>query len=257
MQPDDAGTVEYEFGVPIPGRILEPDRWAKTALKKVPQGILDWPALFGRQAPVVLEIGCGNGRFTLGSALRYPQKDHLAVDILPVVIRYATRRANQRGLANTRWAVIGGRELLLNHVAEHSVAEIHCYHPQPYYQRREIPLRLITPQFLALCHRALEPGGGLFLQTDHPAYWKYMCRIVPLFFELEELQQPWPETSEGRSRREIIATQHGLKIFRGAGRARRELNREQAEALAARLPLPTFNADRRLREVDRIERESK
>ena len=96
------GDLEFELGIPIPGRILPPERWTRTALKKVPEGPIDWAGLFGRTAPVILDIGCGNGRFLLHSAVARPACDHLGVDALPVVIRYATRRANQRGLANAR-----------------------------------------------------------------------------------------------------------------------------------------------------------
>src|SRR5262245_34000566 len=102
--------IEKEFGVPIPGEILDQAQWARTALKKVPEGIIDFAALFGRQAPLVLDVGCGNGRYSIASALARTDSDHLAVDILPVVIRYATRRGNQRGLSNIRFAVIGARE---------------------------------------------------------------------------------------------------------------------------------------------------
>src|SRR5262245_21571929 len=119
--------IEREFGVPIAGEILPPEQWAQTALKKLPEGRLDWVALFGRQGPVVLDVGCGNGRYAISSAVWRPGFDHLAVDVLPVVIRYATRRGNQRGLKNLRFAVIGGRELLACHVPPASVAEIHCY----------------------------------------------------------------------------------------------------------------------------------
>src|SRR5271155_5098946 len=95
--------IEREFGVPIAGEILDPAQWTQTALKRLPEsGPLDVPALFGRTAPLVLDIGCGNGRFLIGSAVWRPELDHLGIDILPVVIRYATRRANQRGLVNLR-----------------------------------------------------------------------------------------------------------------------------------------------------------
>lgn len=244
--------VELEFGIPIPGRILPQERWAKTALKKLPEGIWNWPEIFGRDAPVVVDVGCGNGRSVLESVLRRPEMNHLGIDILPVVIRYATRRGNQRGLHHVRFAVIGGIELLERHVAPHSVAEIHCYHPQPYYTREEIPKRLIAPRFLALVHRSLVPGGKLLLQTDHPAYWKYMQEIVPHLFEWREYPGGWPESPKGRTRREIIARQKGLPIFRGEGVAR-ELPDDVVEQLAAKLARPTFVADRRLQSLDQLE----
>jgi tRNA (guanine-N7-)-methyltransferase len=249
--------VEREFGVPIPGLILPPEQWARTAIKKLPPpGPLDWMALFGRDAPVILDLGCGNGRFTLWSALSRPECDHLAVDILPVVVRYATRRANQRGLSNVRVAVIGGRELLRDYVGPGTVSEIHCYHPQPYYERREIGQRLITPEFLGLVHQSLIAGGLCVLQTDNPAYARYMRSVLPAFFSVEELPGRWPETPQGRTRREILAIREGLPVFRFVCRRRDELTPAACEELAGTLPQPTFDADRRLQRLDTLERES-
>jgi tRNA (guanine-N7-)-methyltransferase len=245
--------IETEFGVPFPGRILEPDQWARTALKRAPEGLFDWSALFGNTDPVLIDIGVGNGRSALTHAYRQPEMNVLACDILPVVIRYATRRGNQRGLHRLRFAVIGGRELLERHVPPSSVAEIHLYHPQPYYKSDEISRRLVTPEFLKLVWLSLRPGGQFILQTDHPAYWRYMKDICAVFFDFVEHNDPWPDAPAGRSRREMIARSKGLSIFRGVGTRRDDLDPEQAAALAQSLPLPTFDADRRLIELDSME----
>src|SRR5947209_4349708 len=221
--------IEREFGVPIAGEILEPAQWTQTALKRLPaEGRLDWETLFGRPAAVVLDLGCGNGRFLLGSAVWRPDHDHVGLDILPVVIRYATRRANQRGLSNVRFAVCGGHEFLERHTAPHSITEIHCYHPQPYYDPAQVQRRLITPAFLALVHRALVPGGLFFLQTDNPGYWHYMQQVVPMFFDFEEQTRTWPDAPKGRTRREIIALRRGLPVFRGSGKAKAGLSEPDA-----------------------------
>lgn len=246
------GDIDREFGVAFPGRVVEPSQWSQTALKAMPEGHLDWNELFGRDAPVVLDIGCGNGRFLIGSALARADHDHLGTDILPVVIRYARKRGNQRGLANLKFAVLGGRELLEKHVPPHSVAEIHCYHPQPYYDPAKIHLRLITPAFVAGVHRALKPGGLFVLQTDNPGYWRYIKEVVPLFFDFHERIGRWPESPRGRTRREIIALKKKLPVFRGHGTARLDLTEDEALRRAESLPPPTFDADRRLRELDRL-----
>jgi tRNA (guanine-N7-)-methyltransferase len=246
--------IEREFGVPIPGEILDAAQWTQTALKRLPTaGRLNRKDLFGREAPMVLDLGCGNGRYLIGSAWWRRDHDHLGVDILPVVIRYATRRANQRGLTNIRFAVIGARELLDRLVEPQSVTEIHLYHPQPYYDVAQVHRRLVTPEFLVLVHRSLVPGGQFFLQTDNPGYWRYLQQVVPIFFEFEERTAPWPDGPKGRTRREIIALRRGLQVFRATGRARAGLDEASARRLAESLPPPVFDADRRLRELDDLE----
>jgi tRNA (guanine-N7-)-methyltransferase len=250
----EPGSIEREFGVPFAGEILPQTEWVQTALKKMPDpGRLDWEALFGRKAPVVLDLGCGNGRYTIGSAWSRRDFDHLGVDILPVVIRYARKRGNQRGLSNLRFAVLGGHELLERYVEPASVAEIHCYHPQPWYDPKDIHKRLIKPAFLALVHLTLQPGGLFVIQTDNPGYWRYIQQVVPHFFDFTERIGPWPDAPKGRTRREIIALRKKLPIFRGFGLARTDLNRDEAMTLAESLPPPAFDADRRLRELDDLE----
>lgn len=246
--------IEREFGVPIAGEILDQSLWTRTALKHLPEGRLSWEALFGRHAPLVLDLGCGNGRFLIGSAVWRPDHVHLGIDILPVVIRYATRRANQRGLSNLRLAICGAYEFLGQHVEPGSVAEIHCYHPQPYYDPADVHRRLITPAFLVLVHQALVAGGEFFVQTDNPGYWRYLQQVVPVFFDFEERASPWPDAPKGRTRREIIALRRGLPVFRGWGHTRGSLSTTEALRLAEDLPPPVFDADQHLRALDNLEK---
>jgi tRNA (guanine-N7-)-methyltransferase len=236
------GKVEREFGVPFPGHILPEERWTRTALKSLPRsGPMDWPGIFHRSAPLIIDLGCGNGRFIIGSALARPQFDHIGLDVLPVVIRYATRRANQRGLKNIRLAVRGAHEFLHDLVAPQSVREIHLYHPQPFHDSAEADRRLVTPEFLGLVQRSLEPGGLFVTQTDHAGYWKYIRNIAQHYFDFHEHSGAWPDAPLGRTRREIIARGQSLKIFRGWGTARTGLDEEQRDRLARQLPLPQFS----------------
>lgn len=244
-------STEREFGVPIPGTILDQSQWTQTALKKLPAaGPLDLDSIFGRRAPVIVDIGCGNGRFVLGSALRRPEYDHIGIDILPMVLRYATRRANQRGLANVRFAAIDGQRFLADYLSKASVREIHCYHPQPYHDARDAHKRLLTPEFLALVHRTLEHGGQFFVQTDNAPYWEYLKRLLPSFFDFHEQLGPWPDTPRGRTRRDILAMRRRYPVYRGWGVARSD-----APTQIADLPHPTFDAGPRHRDLDVLERE--
>ncbi|MCY2975940.1 MAG: methyltransferase domain-containing protein [Planctomycetota bacterium] len=239
--------IEYEMGIPIPGKILPPEEWAKTAIKKLPPPEpLNFQSIFGRSAPVVLDLGCGNGRFVLSSALRRREVDHLGLDILPMVIRYATRRGNQRGLHNARFAVCGAFQFLEHYVAPESISEIHIYHPQPYHSPHDRKLRLLTPDFLGIVHRALQADGKLYLQTDNVAYWKYLQSVVSQIFDWTERESPWEDEGKidpyGRSRREAIAIEKGLPIFRSESKRRNGWISDNLESLIDGLPLPTFAA---------------
>lgn len=251
----DRRVIEREFGVPIAGEILDPSRWTKTALKKLPPpGPIAWEAIFGRRAPLVVDIGCGNGRFLLSSAVSRPDYDHVGIDILPLVLRYATRRGNQRGLTNVRFAAIDGERFVSQYLAPGSVREIHIYHPQPFHDPREVERRLLTPAFLADVHRVLEPEGKLFLQTDNEAYWRHILQVVPAFFDWHDQQGPWPDAPKGRTRREILGLRRRLTIHRGWG-SRKALSDDERQRLLTTLPSPRFDAGPRLRELDEMERE--
>jgi tRNA (guanine-N7-)-methyltransferase len=114
--------------------------------------------------------------------------------------------------------------------------------------------RLITPSFLTLVHRSLLPGGIFVIQTDNPGYWRYIKAVVPMFFDFSEHVGSWPDSPKGRSRREIIARRKGLPIFRGVARAKTALSNIEALRLAEALPPPVFDADRRYREADLLDR---
>jgi tRNA (guanine-N7-)-methyltransferase len=241
---------ETDWGVPLPGELLPRAQGSNTHLKRLPLDHFDTAKVFGTSAPLVVDLGCGNGRFTIQSALERPDYHHFAVDIFPGAIRYAVRRANRRGLMNVRFAVADADDVVSRLLMHQSVAELHLYHPQPVYDLAQAHKRLLTPSFLMQAHRVLEGDGLFVLQTDHPAYREYLRQTVPLFFDVTEHPEPWPDSPLGRTRREILARQSNLPIFRMLCRPKSDINIVAAQEQAVQLPLPRFDADRRLQQLD-------
>lgn len=231
-----------EFGVPFPGEALPRERWTRARVGLSAGGV-GWEAAFGRKAPRVVDLGCGNGRYLIGSALQRPGHDHVGVDLVPQSIHHAARRAGERGLTNVKFAQGDGVAFALG-MAPDSVDEVHIYHPQPYYDAAKRAQRMLTPELVGAVRRALREGGLFVLQTDNPYYWRHIETTVPVLFRWQRQEGPWPDAPEGRTRREILARDRGLKVYRGFGTPRKELSDEEVAAILARLPEPVFDANR-------------
>lgn len=246
---------ENDWGVPLPGEIVPELQRTNTHLKRLPLGQFRVMDVFGHDAPLVVDLGCGNGRSVIQQALAHPEMVYLGIDIFAGSIRHAVRRANRRGLHNVRFAVADALEVVSRLLGDAMVTELHLYHPQPVYDLAQAHKRLLTPRFLLHVHRVLLPEGHFILQTDHPAYWSYLKQILPLYFTVQEFDTPWPDAPEGRTRREILARQMDLPIFRAECLPLVNLDRQQALEQADQLPLPRFDADRRLQALDEREKD--
>jgi tRNA (guanine-N7-)-methyltransferase len=206
-------------------------------------GPFSWEAAFGRVAPRVLDLGCGNGRYLVGSALARPGHDHLGIELVPPAVKVASLRAGQRGLLNCKFAWGDASEFVLERATEASVDEVHLYHPQPYFDPARRARRQLTPAILLAVHRALVPGGLFVFQTDNAPFARWAREVVPALFSWEERTGPWPDAPRGRTLREMTARAKGLSVVRAEAR-RRDLSPEEAAARARALPEPDFDADR-------------
>jgi tRNA (guanine-N7-)-methyltransferase len=158
-------------------------------------GPADLASLFGRAAPVELEIGTGKGRFLLESAAAHPERSWLGLEIETEYCVLARLRAARRGLSNVRVEPLDGREFVIRRVAPASLAGLHVYFPDPWPKMRHHKRRLFTPAFVAAAARALVPGGLLRVASDHRDYWAAIEEALaaePLFARLSEQETgPW------------------------------------------------------------------
>jgi tRNA (guanine-N7-)-methyltransferase len=142
------------------------------------EGPLDFAAQFGRQAPVVLEIGFGMGDASADIAQRFPEIDFLGVEVHTPGVGALLRQIGERGLANIRIVQHDAVEVLRAMVPEASLAGIHVFFPDPWHKKRHHKRRLIQPAFVAELAGHLAPGGYLHCATDWEPYAQQMLEVL-------------------------------------------------------------------------------
>lgn len=131
---------------------------------------LDLPSLFGRTAPVAMEIGFGMGEATVEMAAAQPDHDVLAVDVHTPGVGTLLRTIEERGLGNVRVAEGDALVLLRDMLPAGALDLVRVLFPDPWPKTRHHKRRLVTAAFCDLVAQRLRPGGRLHVATDWPAY---------------------------------------------------------------------------------------
>jgi tRNA (guanine-N7-)-methyltransferase len=134
--------------------------------------------VFGRQAPLVLEIGFGMGETTARIAESIPGTDFLGVEVYPAGVGALLKRIEDMGLANVRIVQHDAVEVVRDMIAPGTLAGIHVFFPDPWPKKRHHKRRLIQPAFVALLASRLAPGGYLHCATDWEHYAVQMLAVL-------------------------------------------------------------------------------
>ncbi|WP_189169392.1 tRNA (guanosine(46)-N7)-methyltransferase TrmB [Pilimelia anulata] len=137
---------------------------------EAPAPPLDPAALFGRTAPLVLEIGFGMGTATAAMASADRDRDYLATDVHVPGIGNLLRLVVDVGLTNVRVARGDALDLLRHQLPPDSLDAIHLYFPDPWPKSRHHRRRLVQPAHVPLLRSRLRPGGTLHMATDWADY---------------------------------------------------------------------------------------
>ncbi|MGH8671916.1 MAG: tRNA (guanosine(46)-N7)-methyltransferase TrmB [Burkholderiales bacterium] len=132
--------------------------------------IPDFSQVFGRQAPLILEIGFGSGESTVQIARQHPERDFLGVEVHTPGVGALLARIAEAKLTNVRIIQHDAREILEHMIAPSSLAGLHILFPDPWPKKRHHKRRLIQAPFITLAAKSLQPGGYVLLATDWEAY---------------------------------------------------------------------------------------
>jgi tRNA (guanine-N7-)-methyltransferase len=175
-------------------------------------------ALFGRQAPLEVEIGSGKGLFLSAAASENAAHDFLGIEVATKYARYTASRLAKRELSNARLIHGDACRLFNELIAENSLAAVHVYFPDPWWKARHKKRRVMNESMVRLIERVLIPDGTLHFWTDVEEYFQTTLALVATHTHLtgphEVQEKPADHDLDYRTHFERRKRQSGLPIYR-------------------------------------------
>lgn len=154
---------------------IEEKDFRRLADAKQPQFAGQWKQVFGNDNPIVLELGCGKGEYTVGLAERYPDKNFIGVDIKGARMWSGAKEATRKGLKNAAF-LRTNIEMIPQFFCENEVSEIWLTFSDP--QMKKATKRLTSSYFLYRYQLIMRDGGLIHLKTDSPFLYTYTRELL-------------------------------------------------------------------------------
>lgn len=139
---------------------------------------LDPEAVFGRRAPLVVEVGSGRGEALVAAAAEHPDHDFLGLEVYVPGVAQTLVTMRHHGVENVRLAIVNAAEALATMIEPHSVQELWTWFPDPWHKKRHHKRRLVTVGFTELVARVLVDGGVWRFATDWDDYAEVATEVI-------------------------------------------------------------------------------
>ncbi len=163
----------------------------------------DWGQAFNVAGPLVVEVGFGDGRFTVRRALAEPESRFVGLEVSSGSLQRALRRVQRAGVTNVRLMKAGAHVALRQLFAPGSVDALVVNFPCPWPKERHARHRLLQRSFFELAAERVKEGGEVRLATDHPDYLEFALSEAQLSGLFEAT---WPEAPA-----DVFETKYALK----------------------------------------------
>lgn len=151
--------------------------WSRWGLEPG-DGLLDFEACFGRDAPVTLEIGFGMGQSLLAMAAAAPQRNFIGIEVHKPGVGRLLHGMEEEGVHNLRVYCHDAVEVLRDCIPDHSLDTVQIFFPDPWHKKRHNKRRLIQEPFVAALAQKIQPAGVLHLATDWENYAQQMMEVL-------------------------------------------------------------------------------
>jgi tRNA (guanine-N7-)-methyltransferase len=165
-----------------------------------PDSALDPAVVWGRTAPLIVEIGSGQGHAIVHAAKSRPDADFLAVEVFRAGLARTMLDAERAGVHNLRLVEANAPEVLQHLLPPASVSELWLFFPDPWHKTKHTKRRLVTGEFAKTAAAALREGGMLRLATDWEEYARQMRDVLDDAPEFaRDFEGEWAPRFEGRT----------------------------------------------------------
>ncbi|HMK04499.1 MAG TPA: tRNA (guanosine(46)-N7)-methyltransferase TrmB [Ferruginibacter sp.] len=138
-----------------------------------------WKDLFKNDNPIILELACGRGEYTVGLAQLYPQQNFIGIDVKGNRMYIGAKRSLSENIMNAAF-LRTQIEKLPDYFEQAEVDEIWITFPDPQLRVSKAKKRLTHPRFLRLYKQVLKPGGFIHLKTDSPELYRFTIKVIGL-----------------------------------------------------------------------------
>lgn len=143
-----------------------------------PEFVLDPAEVFGRDAPLVVEIGTGRGESIAHAAEQHPDWNFLGLEVYVPGVASTLSKLRHRKIENVRLGIVDAVEAFSTMLPEHSAHEVWLWFPDPWPKKKHHKRRLVDLDFVPLVTRVLEPTGTWRMATDWAEYGEQMAEVV-------------------------------------------------------------------------------
>lgn len=158
-----------------------------TSTSVAEQPVPDWAAIFGREAPLVVEIGSGTGDSLVPMAAGRPEANVVAFEVFEPAVASTLSKMGREGVDNLRIVVADGAQGLATLFHPGQVSELWTFFADPWHKSRHHKRRLVSPELAATVTRQLAPGALWHLATDWEDYAQWMREVLDPFPGVENV----------------------------------------------------------------------
>ncbi|MDN8541669.1 tRNA (guanosine(46)-N7)-methyltransferase TrmB [Erwinia sp. BC051422] len=151
--------------------------WPVKGVEYQPEPV-DLESLFGREAPVVLEIGFGMGASLVAMAAANPQQNFLGIEVHSPGVGACLSAADEAGVENLRVMCHDAVDVLEKMIPDNSLRMVQLFFPDPWHKARHNKRRIVQVPFAELVMRKLKLGGVFHMATDWEAYAEHMLEVM-------------------------------------------------------------------------------